>query len=328
MLAVLCLAGCSSPVVTLGRPSPSAVSPSSTTPNGAATASVAARQAIPVDTATASAERPTETPRIGLTPSATESPPAEPTASVASQLAYSAAVQVAEPGGVAQAISMKYLLYVPSGYGQNPNERWPLILFLHGSEERGGDPEVLRKAALPQSLDRGLGLPALVLSPQCPLGKRWWQRTEQLGALLDHIESRYAVDNERVYLTGFSMGAYGAWALALRFPERFAAMVPVAGGCDFRDNSIPADMCNLKDLPVWVLHGAQDGTIAPRESENAVNALRACGGNVQFTLYPNADHTGACELAYADCALYDWLFSRLRKSSETSEVWTTKHTEG
>ncbi len=245
----------------------------------------------------------------------------------ASQRAYGANLQVATSDGVTQTVHVGYFLYLPSGYGQNAPKRWPLILFLHGSEERGEDPEMLRRNGLPQVLDRGLELPALVLSPQCPPGIRWWQWTETLGALLDWVESQYPVDTERVYLTGFSMGAYGAWALALRFPERFAAMVPVAGGCDFRDDSIPADICKLKDLPVWVVHGAQDATVAPRESENAVQALRACGGDVQFTLYPDADHVGACELTYDNRALYDWLFDRVRGSSETSEVWTAKHKE-
>jgi len=327
-LAALCLAGCSSQAVSVERLTTASPAPSNTAFISASVATAEPAQTAPVPQASPTVERATETPQTNTQGSTTATPGMAPPTVPASQRAYGSNVQVATSDGVKQTVSVGYLLYLPRGYGQDRPDGWPLILFLHGSDERGDDPQALRRNGLPQALDQGLELPALVLSPQCPLGIRWWQWTEALGALLDQIESEYPVDTGRVYLTGFSMGAYGAWALALRSPERFAAMVPVSGGCDFRDDSIPEDICNLKDLPVWVLHGAQDAIVAPRESENAVNALRACGGDVQFTLYPDADHVKACELAYADRALYDWLFSRLRKSQKTSEVWTTKHKEG
>jgi len=265
--------------------------------------------------ATPSAELCTETPvRVETTPTAT--PVSQPSVVAASQQVHRSSVQVTTSDGVTATVSLGSLLYLPRGYAQVQKNRWPLIVFLHGSEERGDDPDVLRTTGLPQALEQGLDLPALVLSPQCPLGMRWWQWTEALGALLDRIESEYLVDRQRVYLTGFSMGAYGAWALALRFPEHFAAMAPVAGGCDFRDDSIPAEICDLKELPVWAFHGAQDTTVAPRESENAVNALRACGGDVRLTLYPNVDHIASSEITYADRALYGWLFDHTRASSQ------------
>jgi len=249
-------------------------------------------------------------------PSATPAPTpssTQPTLAPSSQRAYSATLHLMHRDGTPFSTEAAYLLYLPRGYGQERGRKWPLVLFLHGSEERGDDAEQVRRNGLPKVLDQGAELPALVLSPQCPARTRWWQSTPFLGALLDLVESSYAVDSSRVYVTGWSMGAYGTWALALDYPRRFAALAPIAGGGDFRDDSIPENLCQLRDVPVWVFHGARDETIAPSESENAVQALQACGGNVRFTLYPEAGHDGAWELAYTDAVFYQWMLQQARR---------------
>jgi pimeloyl-ACP methyl ester carboxylesterase len=268
-------------------------------------------------------------------PAATASPPTRPTATVAPTTAPPATLTVdpitgplatpagprqqaqslevrAELAGMTQTVRVDYLLYLPREYGVDANQRWPLILFLHGSEERGDDIELVKRNGLPKLLEQGLDLPCVVVSPQCPTEKYWWTRAAVLSALLDGVQSAYAVDPERVYLTGFSLGAYGAWALALREPQRFAALVPVAGGCDFASNDIPANLCDLRAMPVWAFHGALDTTVAPGESQRAVDALQACDGDVRFTLYPEEDHAGACARAYSDPELYVWLLSQQR----------------
>jgi len=214
--------------------------------------------------------------------------------------------------GVTQAVRVDYLLYLPRDYGVDAAQKWPLILFLHGSEERGEDVEWVKRNGMPRLLEQGLDLPCLVVSPQCPPDQYWWPRAAVLSALLDGLEGTFAVDPQRVYLTGFSMGAYGAWALALREPQRFAALVPVAGGCDFASNDIPANLCDLQAMPVWAFHGALDTTVSPGESQRAVDALQACDGDVRFTLYPEEDHAGACARAYSDPELYTWLLERHR----------------
>jgi predicted peptidase len=219
-------------------------------------------------------------------------------------------VEIQETKDITQAVELDYLLYLPKGYGRDAQQKWPLILFLHGQLEWGDDPTILTRQGVPKLLDEGAEMPAVVVSPQTPQGKRWWPRTGILGAFLDRIEATYAVDLQRVYLTGISMGGYGAWALAMRYPQRFAALVPIAGGADYNTDGIPKEICGLKDVPTWAFHGEMDLNVPYTESVNAVEALRACGGNVRLTLYPNVAHVEAWERAYADDELWAWLFEQ------------------
>ena len=121
-------------------------------------------------------------------------------------------------------LSADYLLYLPAGYETNSGRRWPLIFFLHGAGERGSDVWMVAKHGPPKVDTRMTNFPFIVVSPQCPDGKIW--SNDLLLALLDDVEKQYAVDLHRVYLTGLSMGGYGAWSLGLSYPERFAAMAP------------------------------------------------------------------------------------------------------
>ncbi len=122
--------------------------------------------------------------------------------------------------------------------------------------------------------------------------------------------ANYAVDSNRIYLTGLSMGGFGTWRLALRYPERFAAIVPIAGGYITESDAIPENICDLKDVPIWAFHGAQDTVVLPRQSEIMVNALQGCDGHVRFTPYTGAEHEGSWQLAYADPELYEWLLQQ------------------
>lgn len=303
------LAGCagvgSTPLPATPTALPTAI-PLTPEPTAASTAAQSPANATPTLVAPASAE-PTATPPATLTVDPTSGPLATPAGP--RQQAQSLEVR-AELAGVTQTVRVDYLLYLPREYGVNASQKWPLILFLHGSEERGNDVELVKRNGLPKLLEQGLDLPCVVVSPQCPADKYWWTRAAVLSALLDGVQSAYAVDPERVYLTGFSMGAYGAWALALREPQRFAALVPVAGGCDFASNDIPANLCDLRTMPVWAFHGALDSTVLPGESQRAVDALQACDGDVRFTLYPEEDHSGACARAYSDPELYAWILGQ------------------
>jgi len=226
---------------------------------------------------------------------------------------YSMTVNVQETEHITQSVVVNYLLYLPEAYGRDAQQKWPLVLFLHGQLEWGDDPTILTRQGVPKLLAQGEELPAVVVSPQTPEGKRWWPRTAILGAFMDRIEATYAVDAERVYLTGISMGGYGAWALAMRYPQRFAALVPIAGGADFNSDEVPEQICDLRSLPTWAFHGEKDLNVPYTESVNAVEALRACGGNVRLTLYPDAAHIEAWERAYADPELWTWLFAQKRQ---------------
>ena len=209
---------------------------------------------------------------------------------------------------IAKTIQCRYLLYLPPGYAR-AKHRWPLVLFLHGAGERGTDLSLVRVHGLPKLAAAGQQFPFLIVSPQCA-PDQWWD-PETLEVLLEAVMRQYRIDPARVYVTGLSMGGYGTWALALRFPHRFAAIAPICGG------SIPNLAPRLKHLPIWVFHGAKDDIVPPSRSEEMVEALRECDGKVRFTLYPDAGHN-SWSAAYENPELYDWLLSHRRKPTRTS----------
>jgi len=227
---------------------------------------------------------------------------------------YSSKVEVQTAGKITRAVEVNYLLYLPGDSGKDLQQKWPLILFLHGSGERGSDLELLKRQPLPKTLDQQEAFPFIVVSPQLPLVMgNWSDMIDPVEALVDQIQAAYPVDTQRLYLTGLSMGGFGAWEFALRYPRRFAAMVPIAGGYRHQSTAIPENICDLIELPVWVFHGARDTNVMPSQSEQMVKALKSCGGNVRFTLYPDADHAASWTRAYADPELYKWLLEqRLR----------------
>ncbi len=200
-------------------------------------------------------------------------------------------------------LAFRYLAYLPDGYEAEAERRWPLVLFLHGAGERGDD---LNKVALhgpPRRIQEGERFPFILVAPQCP-ADAWWE-PETLIPFVDYVESAYRVDRDRIYVTGLSMGGFGTWGLALAQPERFAAIAPVCGGgLAFYTRRIP-------HLPVWVFHGARDSVVPLSESERMVEALRRYGGNVKFTVYPDADHDSWTE-TYANPELYAWLLAQRR----------------
>ena len=168
---------------------------------------------------------------------------------------YSSRVRIETAGHVTKTAEVGYLLYLPGDYGRDPRQEWPLILFLHGSGERGSDLEILKRQPLPKTVEEQKDFPFIVLSPQLPLAMgNWSDLIDPVKALLDQIQTAYSVDTQRLYLTGLSLGGFGAWELALRYPRCFAAMVPIAGGYRLQSHAIPENICDLKDLPVWV-HG-------------------------------------------------------------------------
>jgi predicted peptidase len=206
---------------------------------------------------------------------------------------------------ITKTVSLKYLLYVPKGYGEKKSQKWPVMLFLHGAGERGGDLNLVKKHGPPKLIDQGKEFPFIVVSPQCPLNSWWPEQVDALVALLDDIESKYAVDRDREYLTGLSMGGFGTWALATRYPERFAALAPICGGGDRYLVS------RLKNVPVWVFHGARDPVVPLQSSTDMVDALKRAGGDVQLTVYPEAQHDSWTE-TYDNPKLYEWFLSHHR----------------
>lgn len=207
---------------------------------------------------------------------------------------------------IVKTVRLGYLLYLPKDYGTVPQKKLPLILFLHGMGERGNNLERVKVHGIPKIVEQKDDFPFIAVSPQCPGRSFWTMELEALNALLDEIIETYAVDTNRIYLTGLSMGGFGSWSLAIKYPDRFAAIAPVCGGGE------PEKVSVLKDIPVWVFHGGKDQTVPLKRSEEMVDALKACGGNVKFTVYPDAGHDSWTE-TYDNPELYKWFLKHSGK---------------
>ncbi len=226
--------------------------------------------------------------------------------------------------GVAGARSTRvpYRLLAPKTL--EDGRRYPLILFLHGAGERGADNEI-QLAHFPERMlegDRRSAFPCFVLAPQCPAGDRWttdeWgskdsralppEPTEPLqaavAALLD-VCREHPVDRDRVYLTGLSMGGYGAFELAMRHPDWFAAVAPVCGGGD------DEQAARLAGLPLSVWHGDADRAVPVENSRNLVAALRALGEEPLYHELAGVGHD-AWTSAYGPDGCLGWLFAQRR----------------
>lgn len=203
-------------------------------------------------------------------------------------------------------VELDYLLYLPEGYEEQ--DRWPLMVFLHGAGERGENVNDVRRHGPPRLIDQGRKLPFIVVSPQCPRG-RWWPLLErEVMALVDEMTEQYKVDTSRVYLTGLSMGGYGTWSIGCSFADRFAAVLPICGGGQ------PYLAGALKDTPVWAFHGDADPVVPLSESQKMVDAVKRAGGNAKLTVYPGVEHDSWTR-TYNNSEIYDWLLSH-RKAQD------------
>jgi predicted peptidase len=199
---------------------------------------------------------------------------------------------------VTKTLVMDYLLYLPKDYGKS-EQKWPLMLFLHGAGERGDDLKKVKVHGPPKLIEHGKEFGFVIVSPQCPEDWWWPEKREEVIALLDDIESRYDIDTDRVYLTGLSMGGFGSWAVASRYPERFAAMAPICGGIE------PFFAQNFKDLPIWAFHGAKDQIVPLSNSAEIVEEIKKLGGDAKLTVYPEVEH-GGWTVTYENPRLYEW----------------------
>jgi predicted peptidase len=211
---------------------------------------------------------------------------------------------------IRKTVSLNYLLYLPKEYGQDKGRKWPVILFLHGSGERGTDLDKVKSYGPPKLVSDGKDMPFIVVSPQAPERTSW--DPDALLALLDEIGDHYAVDPDRVYLTGVSMGGSGTWRLASAHPERFAAIAPICGTGD------PSAAPRLANIPTWVFHGAKDDLVPLQASQEMVDALKEAGNDARFTVYPDAGHDSWTQ-TYNNPAVFEWFLSQRRSSTTVSK---------
>jgi predicted peptidase len=217
---------------------------------------------------------------------------------------------------------LNYRLLRPKGY--DANKSYPLVLFFHGAGERGSDNKIqlvhgMNEFAADEIMKK---YPAFVVAPQCPEGMQWvdvsWtadshtmpkEPAEPLRQSLDLVaalQKEFSVDEKRLYVTGLSMGGFGAWDAIQRRPDLFAAAVSVCGGGD------AALAEKIKAVPMWAFHGAEDGAVKPQRSRDMIAALKKAGGSPRYTEYEKVGHN-SWEKAYADPKMYEWLFAQKRK---------------
>ncbi|WP_440119216.1 prolyl oligopeptidase family serine peptidase [Paenibacillus sp. QZ-Y1] len=204
---------------------------------------------------------------------------------------------------ITKTVTLDYLLHIPETQEPTePDQKWPVILFLHGAGERGNDLEMLKRNGVPYIVEQDRSFPFIVISPQCPENELWAMEKEVVMAIVEHVLEHYPADPKRVYLTGLSMGGYGAWHLPMDYPNVFAAVAPICGGAN------PSKAEALQNVPIWAFHGAKDDIVLLSESEGIVKALEALNADVKLTIYPESNHD-AWTVTYDNPELYKWFLS-------------------
>lgn len=198
--------------------------------------------------------------------------------------------------------TLNYLVYLPKSY--SPNIKMPLILSLHGSGERGNNIENVKRWGIHKILRENDDFPFIVVSPQCPEGEIWEMKFNALKDLLNKIQNDYNIDDERICLTGYSLGGYGTWNFAIVNPEIFAAIVPISGGA-----ISPKKALCLKNIPIWVAHGDSDTVVPFEESKRIVESLEEHNPNIIFKIYEGKGHE-VCTSAYEEPELFQWLLKQ------------------
>lgn len=218
--------------------------------------------------------------------------------------------------------ALPYRLLKPQNY--DAQKQHPLLFFMHGAGERGTDNKaqlkhVVMRFAAPENRAK---YPCFVVAPQCPANRQWvevpWggdahtmpaKPSEPLQAsleLLAALQKEFSIDPKRLYAIGLSMGGFGVWDALCRYPDVFAAGVPVCGGADEKQAAA------IARIPVWVFHGGNDGVVKTKRARNIVEALKQAGGEPKYTEYPGIGHD-SWNKASAEPELLPWLFAQMKK---------------
>ncbi|MDW9378601.1 prolyl oligopeptidase family serine peptidase [Chryseobacterium sp. JV558] len=191
-------------------------------------------------------------------------------------------------------------------YPQNTKGNVPLIVFLHGSGERGTNLDLV-KAHSPFTYKKLIKEPVAMLAPQCPEGM-WWD-TVTIYNLIKEIQKKYKIDASRIYLTGLSMGGWGTLKLAMEHPEMFAA---VASVCAPTDQVMTANIDKFKDLNMKIFHGGMDDIVLPANAFNFYQKLHPVNPSAELVIFPNDNHN-SWDSAYSNPQFYEWMLSKKKE---------------
>ena len=226
--------------------------------------------------------------------------------------------------------TLRYRILYPAKYKKHRS--YPLILFLHGSGERGRDNEaqLMHGGKLFANENIRKHFKAIVIFPQCSSDSSWArykraansdERTfltneaapvpqQLVKRLIDSLAENFIVDNRRLYIGGLSLGGFGTYDLLTRYPGYFAAAFPICGAAD-----IPAFIERSMQVPLWIFHGGKDNIVPPKSDRELYKALMTRGvKTVTYTEYPLAGHN-SWDSAFAEPKLLPWLFSNKKKNS-------------
>ena len=239
----------------------------------------------------------------------------------------------------------EYWLYLPQGYNDSNEEKWPVIMFLHGGGERGEDINKVLKHGPIMEVYNGRELPFIIIAPQMPsmpideqraarerrtpsvkTGRKsmlrtvigvenkfgplgpphgWNEIEKDLIMILDNTLKNYRADSNRMYLTGLSYGGFGTWYMAIHHPDRWAAVAPICGAGD------NYQVHKIGKTPVWLFQGGRDNVVPPEISLKTADILDAAGGNVRVTVHEDLSHD-CWTRVYSGEDIYNWFLSHSR----------------
>lgn len=218
-------------------------------------------------------------------------------------------------------LKMPYRVFLPPNY--DPQKEYPMLISIHGAGSRGKDNIKQLRSWVAGWMDEKVQKehPCIILMPQCPIKQQWVNVSWKNGSytlkdtpiskpmklakeIVDKIIDGHAVDKDRIYVMGCSMGGYGTWNFVMRYPELIAAAVPICGAGD------PSMAKEIKHLPIWVFHGDKDPTVPLSGSTDMIEALTSFKKNkTRMTIYKGVGHN-SYTLAWKDPELIEWVFSQ------------------
>lgn len=207
--------------------------------------------------------------------------------------------------------SYNFWIYTPADYDSTRADK-PVLLFLHGASLRGSNMELSLRYGPIDALRRGCKIDAVIINPQCPSRERW--NPEKIIRMVDWVQQHYAVDTNRLYVIGMSLGGYGTLDFAGAYPQRVAAAIAMCGG------SQQKEYCGLNELPLWILHGTADRAVPISQSEKVISGMKACGpaDRLLFTRLKGQNHGALARIFYLK-EPYAWLFEhRLTDSARVA----------
>lgn len=204
-------------------------------------------------------------------------------------------------------VSLRYLIWTPAG--KAPAGGWPLVIFLHGSGERGNDLHQTLVHGWPEMASKGKSFPFILVAPQAPEHYDW--DVDEIEGLRRRLLHKTHANPDKVILTGLSMGGIGSWNYAEAYPNTLAALIPV---CGYGDTDGAG---RINHLPVWAFHGADDKVVLTAKDQEMVDELKKVGGNVRFTVYQGVGHD-SWDKAYAEPELIPWLLEQRRAEHKKS----------